>query len=293
MKAQDHDPVLDYVLIEKAIAYLDQNSARQPILADVAAHVGLSEFHLQRLFSRWAGISPKRFLQAATIQHAKGLLDHSASVLETAHEVGLSGPGRLHDLFVHGEAMTPGEYKKAGEGLLLCYGIHPTRFGWVLIGLSERGICALRFTRDRDGIAEFEELRSEWAGAEWNLDQNATGLVVEQIFGAGGPSGPLHLHVRGTNFQLKVWNALLQIPSGGATTYGDLACEIGSPKAARAVGSAVGRNPIGYLIPCHRVLRRSGAIDQYRWGGQRKRTILAWESLANQKHPADLSSAAG
>ncbi len=267
----------DYVLIAQAIEYLESNAQRQPELDEIASAVGLSEFHFQRVFTRWAGISPKRFLQFVTKENAKELLDRSTNLLDTTYQVGLSSLGRLHDLFVTTEAVTPGQYKSRGSGLTIRYGLHPTPFGECLIGLTERGICHLGFVQDTEGDA-IDDLVAEWQHAEMIEDYDATAPLVEPIFGLTHRTGdPLHVHLRGTNFQIKVWEALLRIPFGRVATYGQIASEIGQPTATRAVGSAVGHNPIAVLIPCHRVIRKLGEFGNYRYGATRKKALLAHE----------------
>ncbi len=275
---------LDYQRIEQAILYLEMHAAEQPSLNNLADHIGLSPYHFQRLFQRWAGVSPKRFLQYLTVEHAKKLLRESASVLDATFEVGLSSPGRLHDLFVSVEAVTPGEFKAFGKGLEFHYGFHPTPFGECLLVLSERGICSLGFTEEKSREQVLDELDHRWKAADMTEDVTATGAVVERIFAPTGPGAerPLKLLLRGTNLQLKVWEALLRIPEGMTVSYSRLAESIGRPKATRAVASAVGRNPIAYLIPCHRVLRTTGEIGGYRWGTARKRAILVKEMAATQ-----------
>jgi AraC family transcriptional regulator, regulatory protein of adaptative response / methylated-DNA-[protein]-cysteine methyltransferase len=267
----------DYVLIEQAIDYLEHNAQRQPELSEIASAVGLSEFHFQRVFTRWAGISPKRFLQFVTKENAKQLLDGSENLLDTTYQVGLSSLGRLHDLFVTTEAVTPGQYKSRGSGLTIRYALHPTPFGECLIGLTERGICHLGFVQDSEGDA-IDNLVADWQQAEMIEDYDATAPLVEPIFDLSRRiDHPLHLHLRGTNFQIKVWEALLRIPTGHVATYGQIASEIGQPTAARAVGSAVGHNPIAVLIPCHRVIRKLGEFGNYRYGAARKKALLAHE----------------
>ncbi len=270
----------DYHRIETAIRYLEQHAAEQPSLERVAAHIGLSPCHFQRLFSAWAGVSPKRFLQYLTVENAKGLLRGSASVLDTALEVGLSGPGRLHDLFVGAEGMTPGEYKHRGRELELQFGFHPTPFGDCLLAMTSRGICRLAFVEPGERAGVLEELRQSWSEATLVENPAAVARQLEQIFPpAGGQSRQgLKVLLKGTNFQLKVWEALLRIPEGAAVSYGELAAAVGHPAAHRAVGTAVGANPVAYLIPCHRVLRSNGEIGGYRWGVTRKRAILAVEA---------------
>ena len=277
----------DYVLVEQAIEYLENNAQRQPELDEIAAAVGLSEFHFQRVFTRWAGISPKRFLQFVTKQNAKQLLDQSENLLDTTYRVGLSSLGRLHDLFVTTEAVTPGQYKSRGTGLTIRYGLHPTPFGGCLIGVTDRGICHLGFVQDTEGDA-IDNLVAEWPHAAMVEDYGVTDRLVEPIFGLSRRIGePLHVHLRGTNFQIKVWEALLRIPTGRVATYGQIAGEIGQPAASRAVGSAVGHNPIAVLIPCHRVIRGLGEFGNYRYGATRKKALLAHEFAALEGLRAD------
>lgn len=269
-------PLQHYRLIEQAIQYIEANVKRQPDLEEIASAVGLSEYHFQRLFTRWAGISPKRFMQFLTREHAKELLDKSENLLETTHQVGLSSLGRLHDLFVTTEAVTPGEYKSHGAGLTIRYGIHPTPFGKCLIGATERGICHLAFVDGSEGRA-VDNLVAHWKEAQMTEDYKTTAPLVNRIFLEVEAVSPLKLHLRGTNFQIKVWEALLNIPLGAVTTYERIAAQIGNPHAVRAVGSAVGDNPIAYLIPCHRVIRKSGEFGNYLYGSARKKAILARE----------------
>ena len=268
----------DYLRIEQAILYLENHYKDQPELQQVADNVGLSEYHFQRLFTRWAGVSPKRFLQFLTKEGAKELLDRSENLLETTHQVGLSSLGRLHDLFVTAEAVTPGEYKSRGAGVTIRYGIHPTPFGKCLIATTERGICHLSFVQTSEGDV-IDQLVADWKQARMIEDYKSTVSLIEPIFDLryGHRSKPLNVHLRGTNFQLKVWEALLQIPAGEVTTYAGIASRIGNPGATRAVGSAVGHNPIAVLIPCHRVIRKVGDFGNYRYGALRKKALLARE----------------
>lgn len=279
MKTRATEWSRDYHRIEQAITYIEDNIERRPELAEVAAVTGLSEFHFQRLFSRMVGISPKRYEQFLSKETAKDLLDSSGSVLDAAYEAGLSGPGRLHDLLVTCEAVTPGEYKSRGQGLHIRYGFHPTPFGEALLAVTERGICALSFVEPGARPQVLEGLKEAWSNAALAEDEEATAPVVERIF-SGSPraSAPLSLYLRGTNFQVKVWEALMRIPEGGAVTYEQIARSVGAPRASRAVGAAIGRNPVAFLIPCHRVLRKSGEMGGYHWGVPRKRLILAWEA---------------
>jgi AraC family transcriptional regulator of adaptative response/methylated-DNA-[protein]-cysteine methyltransferase len=267
----------DYLRIEQAIQYLEKHYKDQPQLEDVAANIGLSEYHFQRLFTRWAGVSPKRFLQFLTKENAKGLLDRSENLLETTHQTGLSSLGRLHDLFVNTEAVSPGEYKSRGAGITIRYGLHPTPFGKCLIGVTDRGICHLGFVGSSEGDA-IDDLVAEWKQATMIEDHRSTASLVEPIFDLGYRGKPLTVHLRGTNFQLKVWEALLQIPTGTVTTYEGIASRIGKPTATRAVGTAIGHNPIAVLIPCHRVIRKVGEFGNYRYGAFRKKALLAYES---------------
>ena len=280
------DLVLDYSRIEKAIRFLDRERATAPSLAEAAAHVGLSETHFQKLFTRWAGISPKRFLQHRTAEVVKRLLREGRPVLEVSYEAGLSGPGRLHDLLVNAEAATPGEVQRAGAGLTVRFGFHPTPFGECLIGVTTRGVCHLAFVHPVSRAVALERLRTDWPEAQLAPDQDATRSAVSTAFPPPGSAKrpSLSLHVKGTNFQLKVWRALLEIPPGQVTTYGDLAARVGNPRAARAVGTAVGSNPVSYLIPCHRVIRSTGELGGYAWGPDRKRVMLALECGAETSH---------
>jgi len=268
----------DYQLIEQAIRFLDRNAGNQPELREVAASVGLSEFHFQRLFLRWAGVSPKRFLQFQTAQEAKRVLQETGDLLEASYRTGLSGPGRLHDLMVNVEAVTPGEYKRKGADLAISWGVHASPFGDCLLALTARGVCGLEFLRPETESAALARLRALWENARLEHAPRITAPVAERIFDPGTKrQAPLGLLVKGTNFQIKVWEALLRIPAGGITTYAGLAGSLGQPRAARAVGSAIAANHIGYLIPCHRVIRSTGAFGEYRWGPLRKRILLSAE----------------
>ena len=268
----------DYGRIARAIEFLGRNAADQPDLTEVARRIHLSEHHFQRLFTRWAGVSPKRFLQYLTVEHAKARLAESRSVLDLAAGVGLSGPGRLHDLFVTLEAMTPGEFRDGGRGLAIRYGLCESPFGRCLIATTARGICALRFAEDES--MERAALRAEWPHAALQHDPVKMADLAHRIFAPLGPrpARPLALLVKGTNFQIQVWRALIRVPFGSVVTYGDVASRTGHDKAARATGRAIGANPIAWLIPCHRVIRESGALGGYRWGPTRKAAILGWEA---------------
>lgn len=266
-----------YPMVAAAIRYLVEHYAEQPSLDEVAAVAGLHPHHFQRVFKRWAGISPKRFAQYLTVEHAKGLLSADESVLGAALDVGLSGPGRLHDLFVACEAMTPGDYKARGRDLVIRFGVQDSPFGRVVIGLTDRGICWLGFAADT--VDPAAAMAAEWGAATLIRDDAAVAGVAARLFGDGSTNGSsLPLLLRGTNFQIKVWQALLRIPPGHVASYRQVAEAIGNPDAVRAVGRAVGRNPIAVIIPCHRVILNSGAIHNYRWGESRKRALLAWEA---------------
>jgi len=271
----------DYARIEQAIQYLEQNFRRQPELKEIAGSVGLSEYHFQRLFTRWAGISPKRFLQFLTLEYAKQLLAQQNNLLDVTYEAGLSSPGRLHDLFVTCEAITPGQFKKQGEGVTISYGFHPSPFGECLLATTGRGICGLSFVSTQREAA-LQELERLWPEANLVEDPAQTRSLAEKIFAPGQNGKALPVILKGTNFQLKVWQALLKIPPGTMATYDDIAASIGQPGAARAVGNAVARNPVGFLIPCHRVIRKTGVLGRYQWGSARKKAMIGWEaSLRN------------
>lgn len=268
----------DYERIARAIDYLRRHAAEQPALAAVARHVHLSEHHFQRLFTRWAGVSPKRFLQYLTVEHAKSRLAQTGNMLALTADVGLSGPGRLHDLFVTLEAMSPGEMRAGGAGLKIRFGIHESPFGPCLIAVSPRGLCGLNFVASQ--AAAHALLRRDWPHAALAPDAGATASLARRIFDplAAPHTQPLALLVRGTNFQIQVWRALLRLPFGSVASYRNIAAQIGHPSAARAVGNAIGANPIAWLIPCHRVIRESGTFGGYRWGENRKAAILGWEA---------------
>ena len=269
----------DFQRIAAAIHYLVDRQEDQPELEDVAAVVGLSPHHFQRVFTRWAGLSPKKFLKHITLDAAKNRLDASLSVMDAAFDVGLSGASRLHDLFVTVDAVTPGEYKSQGNGMVFKYGFHPSLFGEVIVVVSERGLAGLSFTTEIGRTQALAEQNNGWDRAIWKHDQKVTNSYAEQVFsGAPNPTVPLSVLMRGTPFQIKVWEALLRIPSGKVISYGVLANRLGQPTAARAVGTACGANRVGFLIPCHRVIRETGAITGYRWGADRKHAMLAWEA---------------
>jgi len=274
----------DFQTVADSLSFLGKNFRNQPSLDELASQAGMSKYHFQRVFTRWAGVSPKRFLQFVTVEHAKDLLSESEPLLKTAFSLGLSGPARLHDLFVTIEAVTPGEFKKGGTDLEIRYGVHDSPFGPALLGRTGRGLCHLSFLPEKEPLfveGNVQELQDEWPGATLVEDPAQTGdlaeLIFEQAIRASNPAS-LSIFLKGTNFQVKVWNALLRIPPGTVTTYGRLARALGQPTAARAVGGAVGKNPVSYLIPCHRVIREMGTISGYRWGPIRKRAMLGWEA---------------
>lgn len=270
----------DYDRIENAIKYIETNFHYQPSLKEIADQIGLSEFHFQRLFSRWVGISPKRFLQFLTKEYAKQLLDNSSNILDVTYETGLSSPGRLHDLFVTCEAVTPGEFKSRGQGIAITYGFHPSPFGECLMATTERGVCGFSFLKEGDRDQVLADLKFNWKHADLTENPDANRALVKNIFRPElqNESIPLHLILNGTNFQIKVWEALIKIPFGALVTYEDVAVQIGLPKATRAVGSAVGKNPISFIIPCHRVIRKTADFGNYGGGKARKKAILGWEA---------------
>lgn len=268
----------DYARIEQAILYLESNATRQPELAEIAASLGLSEYHFQRIFTRWVGISPKRFLQYISKENAKQILKNSGDILTAAYGTGLSGPGRLYDLMVHTEAATPGDFKSRGKGLVIRYGIHPSPFGECLLGLTPRGICYLGFLQANKDTA-LQILKTDWPQATLQEKPEDTAGLIAPLFNlAQSPYKPIALHLVGTNFQIKVWEALLNIPQGQVSTYQRVAAQIGHPQAVRAVGNAVAHNRIAWLIPCHRVIRKEGQFGNYRYGLPRKKAMLGWES---------------
>jgi AraC family transcriptional regulator of adaptative response/methylated-DNA-[protein]-cysteine methyltransferase len=267
----------DYAVVEKALVYVDQHAQQQPDLKAIAGAVGMSEFHFQRLFTHWAGISPKRFLEFITRERARDLLDRSATILETTQGVGLSSQGRLHDLFINTEAMTPGQYKSRGQGLEIRYGIHPSPFGPFLVGVTDHGICHLGFLKTSE-VQALDQLSLQWKRARITRDEVGTRDLAGAIFQLDSlPRRPLHVLLRGTNFQIKVWEALLAIPPASVVSYEGLARMAGKPLATRAVAHAVAQNPIPVLIPCHRVIRKLGDFGEYRYGSPRKRALLGWE----------------
>lgn len=265
-----------YGVIARALREIDAEGGQTLSLDALAARLNMSPAHFQRTFSAWVGVSPKRYQQYLTLDHAKGLLAHRHTLLDTADQTGLSGSGRLHDLFLRWEAMSPGDYARAGQGLTISYGWFPSPFGEVLAMGTERGLCGLAFVDECGRDAAMADLTARWPGASYDQAPGQVASWVDAAFGATG--GEAKLLLIGRPLQIKVWEALLRIPSGQVTTYGDLAGTIGHPNAVRAVGTAVGRNPISFLIPCHRALRKSGGLGGYHWGLPVKRAMLAWEA---------------
>ena len=279
-EALPESPTADYERVRSIIAFISERWREQPSLDDVADHVGLSTTHVHHLFRRWCGLTPKAFLQALTLDGAKALLAQSASVLDATYEVGLSGPGRLHDLFVTHEAMTPGDFKAGGAGLMLRYGFHPSPFGEAILVATERGVAGIGFVDGGDRPAALADMRRRWPKAEYAEHGPGTAPLARRVFepSTWRAEEPLRVVLIGTDFEVRVWRTLLRIPFGQATTYSEIANRIGRPSAARAVGAAVGKNPVSFVVPCHRVLGRSGALTGYHWGLTRKRAILGWEA---------------
>jgi AraC family transcriptional regulator, regulatory protein of adaptative response / methylated-DNA-[protein]-cysteine methyltransferase len=275
--------VRDYDQIRRAIAFLAGTWADQPGLEELATHLGLEVTQCQKLFKRWCGLSPKEFVQALTVHHARGLLKDSASVLDAAYEVGLSGGGRLHDLFVAHEAMTPGEYKRRGDGLEMAYGFHASPFGEALLIATRRGLAGLAFVDEDKGQTPQDtlaEMMLRWPKARFVAAPDRTAPFARLVFNPADWSKdrPVRLVMIGSDFEVRVWETLLKIPMGRAVSYSDIACHLGRPTAARAVGAAVGRNPISFVVPCHRVLGRDGSLTGYHWGLTRKRALIGWEA---------------
>ncbi|MFM5371117.1 bifunctional transcriptional activator/DNA repair enzyme AdaA [Aeromonas veronii] len=269
----------DYTRIADAIRFIASQVERQPTLDEIAAHVHLSPFHFQRLFSRWAGVTPKRYLQVLTLERAKALLQESRPLLEVADTLGLSSGSRLYDHFVQIEAVTPGEYKQRGAGLVIDHGVHDTPFGKAFVALTPRGICNFSFLDEKTPEVPLAALARSWPAATLQEAPSRTQGVIHTMFdGSKAPDRPISLHVSGTNFQISVWRALLQIPPAKVVSYAQVASAVGNPKAARAVGLAVGANPVALMIPCHRVIQQNGKLGGYHWGETRKQAIHAWEA---------------
>lgn len=285
MNSQEH---INYDRIADAIEYIKSNFKEQPSLNDIARSVHLSPYHFQRMFTEWAGVSPKKFMQYLSINYAKGLLKNEQTSLSVAaHEVGLSGTGRLHDLFVNIEGMTPGEFKNGGAQLSINYSFAESPFGDIIIASTNKGICHMAFTDNKKQA--LSELTGFFPNAQYNQKVDALQQDALFIFKYDWTRiNQIKLHLKGTAFQLKVWESLLTIPSGGLTTYGEIAAKIEKPNASRAVGTAIGKNPVAFLIPCHRVIQSSGMIGGYRWGGTRKSAIVGWEAARENEEEFEL-----
>ena len=268
---------LNYQRIADAIGYINDHFKEQPTLEEVASHVHLSPFHFQRLFSEWAGTTPKKFLQFISLEHAKQLLtEQKATLFDTAFDIGLSGTGRLHDLFISMEGMTPAEYKNGGSNLTVRYSFAETPFGRLIVASTDKGICYMAF--DKDDEEALNNLRLRFPNALFTQQQDRMQQNALSIFQNDRSRLPeIKLHLKGTPFQMKVWEALLTIPMGSLSTYGQIAAQAGNPGASRAVGTAIGSNPVAYLIPCHRVIQSTGQIGGYRWGSTRKSAMIGWE----------------
>lgn len=279
MKISDTANRQDYETVRRAIEYLTRKFREQPEVEAVAAAMKTDPRTLNELFRRWCGLTPKAFLQAVTLDNAKQLLAQSPNILETSYELGLSGPGRLHDLFVVHEAMSPGEWKTGGEGLEIRYGFHPSPFGTALVMVTKRGLCGLAFADPGKESAALKDMRARWKNADYAEDSAATADIAARIFQSERwkPDTPLRVVLIGTDFEVRVWETLLKVPLGRAATYSDVAKKIGKDNAARAVGAAVGKNPISFVVPCHRIVGVSGALTGYHWGLTRKRAMLGWE----------------
>jgi AraC family transcriptional regulator of adaptative response/methylated-DNA-[protein]-cysteine methyltransferase len=276
----DETALSDYEIVQRAIAYTTEHYRTQPQVEAIAHAAGTDPRHLNELFRRWCGLSPNVFLQSVTLDHARRVLRESSNVLDASYELGLSGPGRLHDLFVAHEAMSPGEWKTGGEGLEIHYGFHPSPFGSALIMTTARGLCGLAFADPGGERAALDDMKRRWPNARYREDSACTVPYAQRIFDSGKwrPDTPLRVVLIGTDFEVRVWETLLKIPLGRATTYSDIAKKLARPKAARAVGAAVGKNPISFVVPCHRVVGKSGALTGYHWGLTRKRAMLGWEA---------------
>jgi len=275
-----HDDASDYEIVKRAIAYTTENYREQPEVDAIAHAAGTDPRRLNELFRRWCGLSPNVFLQSVTLDNARKILRESPNILDASYELGLSGPGRLHYLFVTHESMSPGEWKTGGEGLTVYYGFHPSPFGSALIMATDRGLCGLAFADGGGERAALDDMKSRWPNARYAEDSARTVPYAQRIFDSGKwkADTPLRVVLIGTDFEVRVWETLLRIPMGRATTYSDIARKLERPKAARAVGAAVGKNPISFVVPCHRVVGKSGALTGYHWGLTRKRAMLGWEA---------------
>ncbi len=272
-------PADDYERVTAIVAFISRRWRQQPSVEDIAAHVGLTATQVHQLFRRWAGLTPKAFLQAVTLDAAKRMVRDTPSLLDAAYELGLSGPGRLHDLFVTHEAMSPGEWKSGGAGLAMTYGFHPSPFGEAIVVTTPRGLAGLGFVDSGDRVSALADMQSRWRNAAFKPDQAATAPVATRVFDPARWSAeePLRIVLIGTDWEVRVWEALLAIPMGRAATYTGIAEKVCTARAARAVGAAVGKNPISFVVPCHRVIGKSGALTGYHWGLTRKQAMLGWE----------------
>jgi AraC family transcriptional regulator of adaptative response/methylated-DNA-[protein]-cysteine methyltransferase len=277
---QENAALRDYDSVRRAIAFISERWRQQPTIEAVADAAGVTPDELHHLFRRWAGLTPKGFMQALTLDHAKSLLKGSASVLDAALDSGLSGPGRLHDLFVTHEAMSPGEWKGGGAGMTMRYGFHPCPFGTALVIATNRGLAGLAFADPGDETAALADMRSRWPNATYVEDRDGTAALAQRIFDTRlwRPDQPLRVVLIGTDFEVRVWETLLKIPMGCAMSYSDIASRISAPKASRAVGAAVGKNPVSFVVPCHRALGKSGTLTGYHWGITRKQAMIGWEA---------------
>jgi AraC family transcriptional regulator of adaptative response/methylated-DNA-[protein]-cysteine methyltransferase len=275
-----HTAASDYDIVRRAIGFISEQWRKQPEIEEIAHAVGVTATELHHLFRRWSGLTPKAFLQAITLDRARTLLRSSASVLDATYEVGLSGPGRLHDLFVTHEAMSPGEWKAGGDGLTMYYGFHPSPFGTALVIATPRGLAGLSFADPGEEKAALADMQGRWPKARYVEDSARTAPLAQRIFDSAKWSAdqPLRVVLIGTDWEVRVWETLLKIPMGQATTYSDIARKVGSEKASRAVGAAVGKNPVSFVVPCHRVLGKSGKLTGYHWGITRKCAMLGWEA---------------
>jgi AraC family transcriptional regulator, regulatory protein of adaptative response / methylated-DNA-[protein]-cysteine methyltransferase len=275
-----HSQLDDYSKVKDVLSFITHNWRDQPSLEVIASHAKMNPDGMQRLFTRWAGLTPKAFLQALTLDHAKAMLKDSASILDAALDAGLSGPGRLHDLFVTHEGMSPGAYKTKGEGLEIFYGYHPSPFGLALVLVTDHGMCGMGFCDVGEEVSALQDMTRRWPNAQYTEDSARTAPLAARIFAAESwqKNEPVRITFIGSDFEIRVWETLLRIPVGKYTTYGDIAACIDKPKAARAVGAAVGRNPISFVVPCHRVIGKSGDLTGYHWGLTRKKAILGWEA---------------
>jgi AraC family transcriptional regulator of adaptative response/methylated-DNA-[protein]-cysteine methyltransferase len=280
MPERNNDPATDYETVQRAIAYVTENYRAQPEVDAIAHAVGTNGRMLTELFRRWCGLSPKAFLQSVTLDNARRILRESPNILDASYELGLSGPSRLHDLFVAHESMSPGEWKSGGADLTVHFGFHPCPFGLALVMTTKRGLCGLAFADAGGEQTALDDMRRRWPNARYVEDSAHTAIHAQRIFDSNlwRPNMPLRIVLIGTDFEIRVWETLLSIPMGHAATYSDIAKKLGKPKASRAVGAAVGKNPVSFVVPCHRVVGKSGHLTGYHWGLTRKRAMLGWEA---------------